>query len=59
MLTKRNPFHRTGSTQERIFESEKDRVPIDKNIYYVKSKRKYYAVFYYGKDPDTGKLGTP
>lgn len=56
MLTKRNPFHRTGSTQERIFESEKDRVPIDKNIYYVKSKRKYYAVFYYGKDPDTGKL---
>lgn len=54
-MAKQNPQRRRSSTQELIQNSEKDRVPISKNIYYKKSQQKYYVVFYCGVDPETRK----
>ena len=52
-MTKQSPKRKISATQSKIQSSEKDRVPISKNIYYKKSQRKYYVVFYYGVDPET------
>lgn len=54
-MEKRDIRRHCSSTQEIIRKSEKDRVSIEKNIYYKKSQRKYYVVFYYGVDPETKK----
>ena len=54
-MAKKDPRRHYSSTQEKIQNSEKDRVPISKNVYYKKSQRKYYVVFYYGLDPETKK----
>ena len=54
-MEKRDIRRHCSSTQEIIRKSEKDRVSIEKNIYYKKSPRKYYVVFYYGVDPETKK----
>lgn len=54
-MGKRDIRRHCSSTQEIIRKSEKDRVSIEKNIYYKKSQRKYYVVFYYGVDPETKK----
>ena len=52
-MAKQSPKRKISATQSKIQSSEKDRVPISKNIYYKKSQRKYYVVFYYGVDPET------
>ena len=54
-MEKRDIRRHCSSTQEIIRKSEKDRVSIEKNIYYKKSQRKYYVVFYSGVDPETKK----
>lgn len=54
-MARKEPRRHYSSTQEKIQNSEKDRVPISKNVYYKKSQRKYYVVFYYGLDPETKK----
>ena len=54
-MAKKDPRRHYSSTQEKIQNSEQDRVPISKNVYYKKSQRKYYVVFYYGLDPETKK----
>lgn len=54
-MSKKDPKRKVSEAQKKIQASEKDRVRIDKNIYYKKSQRKYYVVFYYGVSPETGK----
>ena len=54
-MSKKDPKRKVSETQKKIQASEKDRVRIDKNIYCKKSQRKYYVVFYYGVDQETGK----
>ena len=54
-MARKDPRRRTSTTQEKIRNSQKDRVPIATNIYYKKSQQKYYVVFYYGVNPETKK----
>lgn len=52
---KKDPRRHVSSEQQKIEESTKDRVRIENNIYYRKSRERYYVVFYYGIEEETGK----